>query len=62
VGYGEYINRTPGSQGVFEYGVGELVKAGLRLPAPIRFPLSKGADALQSLADGGVLGKVVLEP
>jgi NADPH2:quinone reductase len=62
VGYGEYINRTPGSQGVFEYGVGELVKAGLRPPAPIRFPLSKGADALQSLADGGVLGKVVLEP
>ena len=27
-----------------------------------RFPLSKGAAALQSLADGGVLGKVVLEP
>jgi NADPH2:quinone reductase len=62
VGYGEYINRTPGSQAVFEYGVGELVKAGLRPPAPIRFPLSKGTDALQSLADGGVLGKVVLEP
>ncbi|MDT5210351.1 MAG: NADPH:quinone reductase, partial [Mycobacterium sp.] len=29
---------------------------------PVRFPLSKGAEALQSLADGGVLGKVVLEP
>jgi NADPH2:quinone reductase len=28
----------------------------------MRFPLSKGADALQALADGGVLGKVVLEP
>jgi NADPH2:quinone reductase len=62
VGYGEFINRTPGSQAVFEYGVAELVKAGLRPPAPVRFPLSKGADALQSLADGGVLGKVVLEP
>jgi NADPH2:quinone reductase len=62
VGYGEYVNRKPGSQSVFEFGVGELVKAGLRPPSPLRFPLSKGAEALQTLADGGVLGKVVLEP
>ncbi|MGV0791209.1 NADPH:quinone oxidoreductase family protein [Mycolicibacterium sp. XJ1819] len=62
VGYGEYINRRPGSQSVFEFGVGELVKAGLRPPPPVRYPLAKGVDALQSLADGGVLGKVVLEP
>jgi NADPH2:quinone reductase len=62
VGYGEYVNRKPGSQAVFEFGVGELVKAGLRPPPPVRFPLSKGAEALQSLADGAVLGKVVLEP
>jgi NADPH2:quinone reductase len=62
VGYGEYVNRTPGAQSLFEYGVAELVKAGLRPPPPMRFPLSTGADALQSLADGGVLGKVVLEP
>jgi NADPH2:quinone reductase len=62
VGYGEYVNRKPGSQSVFEFGVGELVKAGLRPPPPLRFPLSKGAEALQTLADGGVLGKVVLEP
>src|SRR6478735_8025415 len=62
VGYGEYVNRRPGSQSVFEFGVAELVKAGLRPPPPVRFPLSKGAVALQSLADGGVLGKVVLEP
>lgn len=62
VGYGEYVNRKPGSQAVFEFGVGELVKAGLRPPPPLRFPLSKGAEALQTLADGGVLGKVVLEP
>jgi NADPH2:quinone reductase len=62
VGYGEYVNRKPGSQSVFEFGVNELVKAGLRPPPPVRFPLSKGAEALQSLADGGVLGKVVLEP
>jgi NADPH2:quinone reductase len=62
VGYGEFVNRKPGSQSVFEFGVAELVKAGLRPPPPVRFPLSKGAEALQSLADGGVLGKVVLEP
>jgi NADPH2:quinone reductase len=62
VGYGEYVNRTPGAQALFEHGVAELVKAGLKPPPPLRFPLSKGADALQSLADGGVLGKVVLEP
>jgi NADPH2:quinone reductase len=62
VGYGEYVNRKPGSQSVFEFGVGELVKAGLRPPPPMRFPLSEGSAALQSLADGGVLGKVVLEP
>ena len=62
VGYGEFVNRKPGSQSVFEFGVGELVKAGLRPPPPVRFPLSEGRAALQSLADGGVLGKVVLEP
>lgn len=62
VGYGEFVNRKPGSQAVFEFGVGELVKAGLRPPPPMRFPLSEGRSALQSLADGGVLGKVVLEP
>jgi NADPH:quinone reductase len=62
VGYGEFVNRRPGSQSVFEFGVNELVKAGLRPPPPVRFPLAKGAEALQSLADGGVLGKVVLEP
>jgi NADPH:quinone reductase len=62
VGYGEFVNRTPGAQALFEFGVAELVRAGLRPPPPIRFPLSNGADALQALADGGVLGKVVLEP
>lgn len=62
VGYGEYINRTPGAQSLFEFGVAELVRAGLRPPPPVRFPLANGAEALQCLADGGVLGKVVLEP
>ena len=62
VGYGEFVNRKPGSQSVLAFGVTELVKAGLRPPPPLRFPLAKGADALQTLASGGVLGKVVLEP
>jgi NADPH:quinone reductase len=39
-----------------------LVFLGLKPPPPQRYPLSEGAVALQSLADGGVLGKVVLEP
>lgn len=62
VGYGEYVNRVPGSQSVFEFGVAQLVRAGLRPPPPLRFPLADGAEALQTLADGGVLGKLVLEP
>ncbi|MFY9922301.1 MAG: NADPH:quinone oxidoreductase family protein, partial [Mycobacterium sp.] len=47
---------------VFQFGVAQLVKAGLRPPPPIRYPLVEGGAALQSLADGGVFGKVVLEP
>ena len=62
VGYGEFVNRTPGAQSMFEFGVAQLVQAGLRPPPPLRFPLAKGAEALQALAAGGVLGKLVLEP
>jgi len=47
---------------VFEFGVNELVKAGLRPPPPVRFPLANGAEALDTLANGGVQGKMVLEP
>ena len=42
VGYGEYVNRKPGSQSVFEFGVNQLVKAGLRPPPPVRYPLADG--------------------
>ena len=63
VGFGEFVNRTPGSQvGVRIRGSANWSKAGLRPPPPVRYPLSEGGAALQSLADGGVLGKVVLEP
>lgn len=62
VGYGEFVNRTPGAQAAIGTGVSGLVAAGLRPPPPIRFPLSEGAAALQSLGAGGILGKLVLEP
>lgn len=62
VGLGEFINRTPGAQAEIGIGLGDLVAAGLRPPAPVRYPLSDGRAALQSLASGGVRGKVVLVP
>jgi NADPH:quinone reductase len=62
VGLGEFINRTPGAQVEIDAGLGKLVDAGLRPPPPVRYPLSEGQAALESLADGGIKGKVVLEP
>jgi len=62
VGLGEFINRTPGAQAEIGAGLGKLVEAGLRPPPPVRYPLSDGRAALESLASGGVRGKVVLEP
>jgi NADPH2:quinone reductase len=62
VGLGEFINRTPGAQAEIGAGLGALVEAGLRPPPPVRYPLADGRAALESLASGGVRGKVVLEP
>ncbi len=62
VGLGEFINRTPGAQAEIGAGLGKLVEAGLRPPPPVRHPLSEGRAALESLANGGVQGKLVLEP
>jgi NADPH2:quinone reductase len=62
VAWGEYLHQVPGSAGLFSFGLNQLVSAGLKPPSPQRYPLSKGRDALQALADGGVFGKVVLEP
>jgi NADPH2:quinone reductase len=62
VGLGEFINRTPGAQAEIGMGLGKLVDGGLRPPPPVRYPLSEGRAALESLATGGVRGKVVLEP
>ena len=47
---------------MFGFGVRKLVEAGLRPPPPVRYPLAEGRAAFESLANGGVLGKVVLEP
>jgi NADPH2:quinone reductase len=62
VGLGEFINRTPGAQAEIGIGLGKLVDGGLRPPPPVRYPLSEGRAALESLASGGVRGKVVLVP
>ncbi len=62
VAWGEYLNKVPGSAALFSWGLGQLVFLGLKPPPPQRYPLSEAPAALQSLADGGVLGKLVLEP
>ena len=62
VGWREFVMANPEVQSEYGRGVGELVAAGLRPPAPQRYPLSQGRAALESLAAGGVYGKVVLEP
>jgi len=62
VGWGEFVNRTPGARAEVGAGLAELVAAGLRPPAPVCLPLAAGAEALQRLADGAVNGKLVLQP
>lgn len=62
VGWGEFVNRTPGAQAEVGAGLAKLVADGLRPPAPVRFPLSDGVAALDALANGAVRGKLVLEP
>lgn len=62
VGYGEFVSRNPDAQSLIGQGLRALVEDGLRPPPPMRYPLSAGRAAFESLAAGGVLGKVVLEP
>ncbi|OBK24697.1 NADPH:quinone oxidoreductase family protein [Mycobacterium asiaticum] len=62
VAWGEYLNKVPGSAVEFSAGLNQLVALGLKPPPPQRYPLSEARAALQTLDDGGVLGKVVLEP
>ena len=62
VAWGEYLHQVPGSAALFAWGLGQLVSLGLKPPPPQRYPLSEAPAALQALADGGVFGKLVLEP
>ncbi|MDH6195731.1 NADPH2:quinone reductase [Mycobacterium frederiksbergense] len=62
VGWGEFVRRHPETQAQVGAELNKLVAAGLRPPAPVRFPLSDGAAALDALASGKVRGKLVLEP
>ena len=63
VAWGEYLHQVPGSAATVRLRVStSWWRPGLKPPPPQRYPLSRGRDALQSLADGGVFGKVVLEP
>ncbi|WP_241472317.1 NADPH:quinone oxidoreductase family protein [Mycolicibacterium neoaurum] len=62
VGWGEFARVTPGAGAEMAAGLSKLVEDGLRPPAPVRYPLSEGAAALQALADGKIHGKLVLEP
>lgn len=62
VAWGEYLNKIPGSANIFSARLNQLVYLGLRPPPPQRYPLSEAREALQALNDGGVLGKLVLEP
>jgi NADPH2:quinone reductase len=54
--------KFPARRPCFSWGLSQLVFLGLKPPPPQRYPLSAAEAALQCLADGGVLGKLVLEP
>ncbi len=62
VGWGEFVRQTPAAQAEVGAGLGALVAAGLRPPAPVTYRLADGAQGLQALADGKVRGKLVLVP
>ncbi|MEZ0339130.1 NADPH:quinone oxidoreductase family protein [Mycobacterium sp. pV006] len=62
VGWGEFVNRTPGAQAEVGAALADLVDNGLKPPDPVRYPLSEGVAAMQAFADGAINGKLVLEP
>ena len=58
---GERVSEL-GVLGCYAERVAVPVANGLRSPPPQRYPLSEAQAALQCPADGGVPGKLVLEP
>ncbi|GAA1750314.1 NADPH:quinone oxidoreductase family protein [Aeromicrobium alkaliterrae] len=61
-GWGEALRADPTLLAVVAGGVDDLVVGGLRPAVTQRAPLADGASAVEQLAAGGVLGKIVLEP
>lgn len=61
-GWAEYLAANPSALQACARGVGALVAAGMRPPVTSRFDLADGRSAVELLAGGGVLGKVVLVP
>lgn len=62
VGWGEYLRLEPNVLAAVGNGVAALVSLGMKPPVTARFPLSDARLALERLATGSVVGKVVLEP
>lgn len=61
-GWGEALRTDPSLLAIVADGVADLVAGGLRPPVTQRVPLADGAAAVELLAAGGVLGKIILEP
>ncbi len=61
-GWGEALRTDQSLLATVAEGVADLVAGGLRPPVTQRVPLADGAAAVELLAAGGVLGKIVIEP
>jgi len=59
-GWGEFLRHNPAALGETVGALDRLVERGLRPPAPVRYPLARGADAMADLESGKILGKAVL--
>ncbi|QTI69054.1 NADPH:quinone oxidoreductase family protein [Gordonia polyisoprenivorans] len=62
VGWGAFLETAPAMLVEVAAGINNLVAQGLCPPVTGRFPFERAREALQSLADGRIRGKVVLEP
>lgn len=60
-GWGEYVRRNRHSLASVDQGLRALVDDGLRPFVTARMPLCRAGEALQLLARGAVMGKLVLE-